>query len=65
MNLTSVSLLGFMGIGPTELVVVGIVLLLLFGNRVPEMMRGMGRGIKEFKNGVQGIESDLDTKEVV
>lgn len=65
MSLTSLSLWAFVGIGPTELVVVGIVLLLLFGNRVPEMMRGMGRGIKEFKDGVQGIESDLDTKEVV
>jgi sec-independent protein translocase protein TatA len=56
----SMTLLAFMGIGPTELVVVGVVMLLLFGNRVPEMMRGMGRGIREFKAGVQGIESDLE-----
>lgn len=69
MSLTSFlsgsSLWAFIGIGPTELVVVGIVMLLLFGNRVPEMMRGMGRGIKEFKDGVQGIENDLEQKEIV
>jgi len=53
-----------MGVGPTELIVVGVVMLLLFGNRVPEMMRGMGRGIKEFKEGVQGIESDLDRNDL-
>ena len=57
------TLLAFFGIGPTELVVVAVVVLLLFGNRVPETMRSIGRGMKEFKDGVQGIETDLD-KEV-
>ncbi len=44
------------GIGTTELLVVGIVALLLFGNRLPRVMRDLGRGITEFKRGMQGIE---------
>ena len=57
------SLFGFMGIGPTELMVVCVVGLLLFGNRVPQTMRSIGLGIKEFKDGVKGIENDME-KEV-
>jgi sec-independent protein translocase protein TatA len=49
-----------MGIGPTELMVVCVVGLLLFGNRVPQTMRSIGLGIKEFKDGVKGIENDLE-----
>jgi sec-independent protein translocase protein TatA len=45
-------------IGPLELVVVAVVLLLLFGNRLPTLMRSLGRGVVEFKKGVQGIDED-------
>ncbi|MBX3411902.1 MAG: twin-arginine translocase TatA/TatE family subunit [Pirellulales bacterium] len=48
------------GLGPAELVVLGIVVLLLFGSRLPSVMRSLGRGVVEFKKGVQGIEDDLD-----
>jgi sec-independent protein translocase protein TatA len=48
------------GIGPMELAVVALVVLLLFGNRLPSVMRSMGKGIVEFKKGVQGIEDDTD-----
>jgi sec-independent protein translocase protein TatA len=55
------SLFGFLGgIGPVEMMVVGVVALLLFGNRVPETMRSLGRGFKEFRDGMKGIESDID-----
>jgi sec-independent protein translocase protein TatA len=38
-------------IGPPQIVLILVVVLLLFGGRkIPELMRGMGRGIKEFKN---------------
>ena len=38
-------------LGPTELILILLVVLLLFGGRkIPELMRGMGRGIKEFRN---------------
>ena len=51
----------FMGLGTTELLIVGIIVLLLFGNRLPSVMRSMGKGIVEFRKGVQGIEDDMDT----
>lgn len=55
------ALLGYFGMpGPLELLIVGIVVLLLFGNRLPSVMRSMGRGIVEFKKGVQGIEDEVD-----
>jgi sec-independent protein translocase protein TatA len=47
------------GIGMQELIIVAFVALLLFGNRLPQMMRGMGQGIREFKEGMKEIESDV------
>ncbi len=41
-------------IGPTEIVVVLVILLVLFGGRkIPELARGLGRGITEFKQGIR------------
>jgi len=54
------SLLAFMGLGPTELVIIGIIVLLLFGNRLPSVMRSLGRGVVEFKRGVSGEEEPND-----
>lgn len=51
-------LLGFFGVGPLELVIVGLIVLLLFGGRLPSVMRSLGQGMLEFKKGVQGIEDD-------
>ena len=48
-----------LGIGAPELIVIGFIALLLFGNRVPEMMRSVGRGISEFKKGVSGIQEEI------
>jgi len=48
------------GVGPMELLIVGLIVLLLFGNRLPSVMRSMGRGITEFKKGVKGIEDEID-----
>ncbi len=53
-----VPLMAFMGLGTVELLVVGGVILLLFGSRLPKVMRSLGQGIVEFKRGVQGIEDD-------
>ncbi|RLS32808.1 MAG: twin-arginine translocase TatA/TatE family subunit [Planctomycetota bacterium] len=47
-----------MGIGTMELMIVAGVILLLFGNRLPKVMRSLGQGIVEFKRGVQGIEDE-------
>jgi len=51
-------LLVFGAPGPFELAIVGLVILLLFGSRLPSVMRSLGRGVVEFKKGVQGIEDD-------
>ena len=42
------------GIGPGELVLIFLVLLLVFGPRLPEVGRALGLGIKEFKDGLKG-----------
>ena len=51
----------YFGLGSTELLIVGVIVLLLFGNRLPSVMRSMGKGIVEFRKGVQGIEDDVET----
>ena len=54
-------LFAFIGMpGPTELIVVLVILLLLFGHRLPSVMRSLGSGIVEFKKGVKGIEDDIE-----
>ena len=48
-----------MGIGAPEMIVLGLIALLLFGSRVPEVMRSLGRGLSEFKKGVSGVEEEI------
>lgn len=49
-------------LGTPEIILIVLVILLLFGGRkIPELMKGLGRGIKSFKDGMNGIEKDLDT----
>ena len=50
-----------MGIGPMEMMIVGVIALLLFGKRLPEVARSMGKGIVEFKKGLSGIEEELNS----
>ena len=47
--------------GWSELLIVAIIGLLLFGKRLPEVARSLGKGIVEFKKGVRGIEDEVDT----
>ena len=47
-------------LGPMELALVSGAMLLLFGNRLPSVMRSLGKSVVEFKKGVAGIEDDLD-----
>ena len=54
------TLFGFFSPGPLEMVIIAAIALLLFGNRLPSVMRSLGRGIVEFKKGVQGIEEEVD-----
>lgn len=47
-------------IGTTELILIGGMALLLFGGKkLPEMMRGLGQGVREFKKGVNEIKDDV------
>ena len=46
--------------GGIEWIVILIVALLIFGKRLPEVMKNMGRGIVEFKKGVKGVEDDVE-----
>ena len=51
----------FLAIGPWQVVLVAVVILLLFGGKkIPELMKGLGSGIKEFKKGVNEDESGED-----
>ena len=48
------------GINHWELLIVLVIALVLFGHRLPTMMRSLGKSVTEFKKGVQGVEDDID-----
>jgi len=52
----------FLGsLGITEIVVIALVVLLFFGGKkIPELMKGLGKGVKSFKDGIKGVENELD-----
>jgi sec-independent protein translocase protein TatA len=52
---------GLFNLGPAELVVLAIIGVLLFGRKLPEVGRYLGKGIVEFKKGVKGLEDEVDT----
>ncbi len=53
-------LLLFGTLGATEIIIIALIVLLLFGGRkIPELMKGIGKGVKSFKDGVKGLEDDL------
>lgn len=54
------SMFAFVSLGPVELVVIGGIALLLFGNRLPSVMRSLGQGITEFKRGMHEVGTDED-----
>ncbi len=56
------SLLGFIGgVGPMEMAIIGIIAVLLFGKRLPEVGRSLGRGLTEFKKGIRGVEDEINS----
>ena len=53
------NLLGIIG-GPEIIIILLIILVLFGGKKIPELMRGLGKGVKEYKNAVNGIEKAED-----
>ena len=51
----------FQGFGMWEAIVLGLLGVLIFGKRLPEVGKSIGKGIVEFKKGLSGIEEDIDT----
>lgn len=60
MNITTI--IAFIsGLGTTEVLIILLAILLLFGaKRIPELARGFGRGIREFKDATNEIKNDLN-----
>lgn len=49
-------------IGTQEVLLIALVVLLLFGGKkIPELMKGLGKGVKSFKDGMNGIDPDAGT----
>lgn len=47
-------------IGTPEIILITIIVLLIFGGKkIPELMKGIGKGVRSFKDGVSGIEKEL------
>ena len=45
--------------GTQEIIIIALIILLLFGGKkIPELMKGLGKGVKSFKDGVNGIPGD-------
>jgi sec-independent protein translocase protein TatA len=51
------------GLGIWELLIIAFIVLILFGTRLPNVMRSLGQGLVEFKKGVQGIEEEKESAE--
>ncbi|MCK9625374.1 MAG: twin-arginine translocase TatA/TatE family subunit [Bacteroidales bacterium] len=54
------TLLLFGSLGWGEILIIAFVILLIFGGKkIPELMKGLGKGVKSFKEGIKGVEDDL------
>ena len=50
---------GIPNLGMTELIVIGVIMLLLFGRRLPEVGRSLGQGIVQFKKGLKDVQDEV------
>lgn len=54
----------FLGLGMQEVLFIALIVLLFFGGKkIPELMKGLGKGVKSFKDGMNGLEEDIDEKD--
>lgn len=55
----------FGSIGPSELIVIMLIILLLFGSkRLPELARGIGKGIHQFRKAMEDVKEEMDIKDI-
>jgi len=57
--------MGFGSIGPTELIIIFVIILLIFGGKkLPELAKGLGKGIREFKKATKEVQDELDIDKI-
>ena len=55
--------LGFFNIGNSELLIILVIALVLFGSRLPDVARSLGKSVNSFKRGLKDVEDELNTPE--
>ena len=58
--MTNLLLLGFLPSGPEWIIIALVILLLFGGKKIPELMRGLGKGVKNFKDGVNDAKEEIN-----
>ncbi len=58
--MTNFILLGFLPSGSEWIIIVVIILLLFGGKKIPELMRGLGKGVKSFKDGINEAKEEIN-----
>ena len=54
--------LSFLNLGAGEIVLIALVVLLLFGGKkIPELMKGLGKGVRNFKDGLKDVEDQINS----
>src|SRR4051812_21643974 len=62
--MSSILAAGMLGLGGMEWIILIVLGVLLFGRKLPEVGRSLGKGIVEFKKGLKGLEDDVDGSSV-
>jgi sec-independent protein translocase protein TatA len=61
--MTTLNTLLLFGLGGQEILIIALVVLLLFGGaKIPELMKGLGKGVKSFKDGMKEIDNDVNSE---
>lgn len=58
--MTNLLLLGFLPSGSERIIIALVILLLFGGKKIPELMRGLGKGVKSFKEGVNEAKDEIN-----
>lgn len=61
--MTTLKMILLFGLGGQEILLIALVVLLLFGGaKIPELMKGLGKGVKSFKDGMKEIDEDVKSE---